>query len=157
MKTSMSFRFSDQALNNLETICRISGVNQTAVVEIALAALASGLTKESKMNAIKITLSEQDLFDFLSADLKTNDDGNLSEYDVDLVNTRCQQYADALAVEMRKTYSTFDNTRVTVEVDRNALEDGVRVDGTLDSDEVQTEFDNAKAKLANRLDEIIPD
>ena len=48
MKKSVSFRLSDQALENLKTICRISGTNQTAAVELAIAALATGLTKESE-------------------------------------------------------------------------------------------------------------
>jgi hypothetical protein len=48
MKKSVSFRLSDQALKNLEVICLISGVNQTAAIELALAALATGLTKIEK-------------------------------------------------------------------------------------------------------------
>ena len=50
MKTSVSFRLSAQALENLKMICRISGINQTAAVEIALAVLATNLkkTKESE-------------------------------------------------------------------------------------------------------------
>ena len=48
MKKATSFRLSDQARTNLETVRRISGVNQTAAVELALAALATGLTKVEK-------------------------------------------------------------------------------------------------------------
>lgn len=50
MKTSKAFRLSDQALDNLETIKAASGANETAVIEMALAALAKGLTKESEMS-----------------------------------------------------------------------------------------------------------
>lgn len=45
MKTQqINFRLSETARNNLAVICETSGVNQTAAVEIALAALAKGLT-----------------------------------------------------------------------------------------------------------------
>lgn len=43
MKTSVSFRLSDQALKNLEYIQQKSGINQTAAVEIALASFAISL------------------------------------------------------------------------------------------------------------------
>lgn len=55
MKTQqINFRLSETARNNLAVICEISGVNQTAAVEMALAALAHGLTTGVKMNTIRI-------------------------------------------------------------------------------------------------------
>ena len=45
MKTQqINFRLSETARNNLAVICETSGVNQTAAVEMAIAALAKGLT-----------------------------------------------------------------------------------------------------------------
>ncbi len=41
-----NFRLSEAALANLAAICRRSGVNETAAVEMSLAALAVGLTHE---------------------------------------------------------------------------------------------------------------
>lgn len=54
MKTQQSnFRLSQQAQSNLKIICDMSGVNQTAAVEMALAALVNGLTnRRNLMNKI---------------------------------------------------------------------------------------------------------
>jgi len=66
MTKSTSFRLSDQAAKNLDTICRISGVNRTAAVEMALAEMAVKLNfgEESKMNINEIekNLSEHKKF-----------------------------------------------------------------------------------------------
>lgn len=40
----LNVRLSNAAWNNLESICLASGLNKTAAVEIALAALSKGLT-----------------------------------------------------------------------------------------------------------------
>jgi len=54
MKIQQSnFRLSQQAQSNLKIICDVSGVNQTAAVEMALAALKNGLTnRRNAMNKI---------------------------------------------------------------------------------------------------------
>lgn len=57
MKTQQkNFRLSEQAIANLAAIADRSGVNETAAVEMALAALANGLTR-SEMTDIKMTLT----------------------------------------------------------------------------------------------------
>jgi hypothetical protein len=46
MKTKqLNVRLSETAWSNLAAICQASGINQTAAIEIALAALTKGLTK----------------------------------------------------------------------------------------------------------------
>lgn len=47
-KNPKSFRLSDQALDNLDEITQISGVNQTAAVEIGIALLLSTLKGENR-------------------------------------------------------------------------------------------------------------
>lgn len=64
MKTrQLNIRLSDIGWSNLDMICQASGLNQTAAVEIALAALKSGLTKrDTKMentgNGTKVNRKE---------------------------------------------------------------------------------------------------
>jgi len=48
MKTSISFRLGDQALENLEYIRQKSGINRTAAVEIALAGFAISLHPQAE-------------------------------------------------------------------------------------------------------------
>jgi hypothetical protein len=69
MKTQQNnFRLSAQAQSNLKTICDVSGVNQTAAVEMALAALANGLTnRRNAMSKIEITI-QHDREGFYGAD-----------------------------------------------------------------------------------------
>jgi hypothetical protein len=68
MKNQMSFRLSDQAVKNLMMICRISGVNHTAAVEIALTELSVKLTiKKGDEMTYKINTHCQDGEDIFSA------------------------------------------------------------------------------------------
>ena len=48
MKTSKAFRLSDQAIKRLKHIQKLTGMNQTAIVEMAIASLDAGLTKGVK-------------------------------------------------------------------------------------------------------------
>jgi hypothetical protein len=152
-KSIKTFRLSIHTQQQLTDLSKKFGASTAEIVTLATDHM---YREEFPMNTIKITMSEQDLAEFLSTDLETDDEGKLSEHDANLVDTREQQYINALAAEMR-TYSTFDNVRVTVVIDSNALNDSVRVDGDLNSDEVETEFNDAKCALANRLDEFITD
>ena len=57
MKTKqLNVRLSETAWNNLASICQASGINQTAAVEIALAALLKTVTTKgnNKMDTQKI-------------------------------------------------------------------------------------------------------
>jgi len=49
-KTSVAYRLSDQALNNLDAITQATGTTKTAVVELALALLAKQLKGSVGMN-----------------------------------------------------------------------------------------------------------
>jgi predicted transcriptional regulator len=110
MKKSTSFRLSDQAAKNLETICRISGVNRTAAVEMSVAEMAVKLNyqKEKTMNEKIITIVE-------SADWGGFDWGDVDEKDFRSIYN--QRLAEAVAHEFhcRCTVETGDINPTSIE------------------------------------------
>ena len=114
MKTQQfNFRLSQQAQSNLQKICDVSGVNQTAVVEMALAALANGLTNRSNaMKKIEIKI-EHDRQGFYGADENDRPEMEL-KYEQAVDAEILKHYPDAQITHEWGQYLSAD---VTVYVD----------------------------------------
>lgn len=120
MKTQQfNFRLSQQAQSNLQKICDVSGVNQTAAVEMALAALANGLTNRSNaMKKIEIKI-EQDRDGFYGADENHDQPEMELKYEQAVDAEILKHYPDAQITHKWGQYLSAD---VTVYVDGEPAE-----------------------------------
>lgn len=120
MKTQQfNFRLSQQAQSNLQKICGVSGVNQTAAVEMALAALANGLTnRRLAMQKIEITI-EHDRDGFYGADENHDQPEMENKYEQAVDAEILKHYPDARITHEWGQYLSAD---VTVCVDGEPAE-----------------------------------
>lgn len=137
MKTQQfNFRLSQQAQSNLQKICDVSGVNQTAAVEIALAALVNGLTNRSNaMKKIEIKI-EHDRDGFYGAD-ENHEQPEMEEKFEQVVNAEIlKHYPDA---EIEHEWGQYLHSEVTVYVD-DEIE-------TAECDEIKSHIESIEERI----------
>lgn len=120
MKTQQfNFRLSQQAQSNLQKICDVSGVNQTAAVEMALAALANGLTNRSNaMKKIEIKI-EHDRDGFYGADENHDQPEMELKYEQAVDAEILKYYPDA---QITHEWGKYYSASVTVYVDDDFID-----------------------------------
>lgn len=107
-KTLKSFRLAPQAILNLQAIRSQSGLTEAAAVEIALAALAAGLTRSIKMTLTEALAKYNASFHWNADDmtwcLSGTDKGNgweTDDYDAD-----SKEQAESDAIEYLIEYNS---------------------------------------------------
>jgi hypothetical protein len=138
MKTQQSnFRLSQQAQSNLKIICDVSGVNQTAAVEMALAALVTGLTNRRNNMATKIEIKiEHDRDGFYGAD-ENHEQPEMETKFEQVVNAEIlKHYPQA---EIKHEWGQYLHSDVTVYVDDEI--------DSVEGEEIKSHIENIEERI----------